>query len=379
MILAENPACNPSCRACHYKDLSYPDQLLRKQRWARAQLGRWESVLGEIFPAPDDERLGYREKSWLRSVATEGRVSFGMFRAVQGETRWEKEFISWDTCPLHSDAIRRTTERLGRALAEQAPGFASESLFGVWFGTPHLVLIANAHRAEEMRKLDWRSILEPPIRAAWFHQTNQVGKSVFGEGPILPLSGGPGVKIGPTDSPIRAFRQIARTLLDRARSEAVASLLEESPALLLDLYSGTGEIARRLPPGVGWIGIESSKEGTAYAGTLRPDAARIHRAYLGLIEHRLRDASVLSLIPERYGLYINPPRPGLGEAGREVVLELLRARPPTSIAYLSCSASSLARDLRAFEEAGFKVESLQPYDFFPQTEHFETLALIRAP
>ena len=46
------------------------------------------------------------------------------------------------------------------------------------------------------------------------------------------------------------------------------------------------------------------------------------------------------------------------------------------IAYLSCSPGSLARDLRALAGSGFRVERALPFDFFPGTDHVETLALL---
>ena len=43
------------------------------------------------------------------------------------------------------------------------------------------------------------------------------------------------------------------------------------------------------------------------------------------------------------------------------------------ILYLSCDPPTLARDLRAMQEAGYRVARLQGYDMFPQTMHIETL------
>jgi 23S rRNA (uracil1939-C5)-methyltransferase len=49
---------------------------------------------------------------------------------------------------------------------------------------------------------------------------------------------------------------------------------------------------------------------------------------------------------------------------------------PARLAYLSCSAGTLARDLAVFEAADYLVLGVRPYDFFPGTHHVEALALL---
>jgi len=301
----------------------------------------------------------------MRRSYANGSLSFGMIRAANVEGSWEKEFISWDHCPIHTVPIQQTLEKLRKVLGHE--------LHGVWVGSPHLVLVGNDPAPESLSKIDWGNVLIPPLDRVWFHQTSQVGKKVFGAGEIQQIFGPPADSL----HPIRAFRQVARTLLTEARGKALKSLLRKDPALVLELYCGTGELSLLLPKETAWLGIEHSKEAVAYANSLRSGGGAGHSAFEGAVEQRLRDRRVLEKIQGSYALFINPPRPGLMEGGREQVRALIHEKPPTSVAYLSCSASSLARDLEMFAAEGFEVESLQPYDFFPQTEHFETLALLR--
>ena len=378
--LASNPDCNPECRACHYKHLDYPEQLARKQRWAEAQLSRWAHALAPIVPAPEAERTGYRFKSWLRSstehvALSDGLsfgLSFGMTRSRQVGGRWEKEFVSWNTCPLHAEPIREMITRLRRVLSESAAAFAETALAGVWFASPHLVILARQDDFNALAAVDWNNVLVAPFDRVWFHMNSQIGAKVFGHRPLVQLAG------PPLDSahPVRAFRQSAHTLLDRARGLALAHLLNSSPAQVLDLYCGTGELSLGLPAHVEWIGIEQAKEAVEFAASLRDRSRVVHRAFVGAVEQRLADPAVLRLIRSPYALYLNPPRCGLTPEATMQVMHLLRLHRAGSIAYLSCSASSLARDLAALEEGGYRVETLRPFDFFPQTEHFETLATL---
>jgi 23S rRNA (uracil1939-C5)-methyltransferase len=69
---------------------------------------------------------------------------------------------------------------------------------------------------------------------------------------------------------------------------------------------------------------------------------------------------------------VDPPRVGLtGKALRRTI-----AVGAPAVVYVSCNPASLARDLRAFIDAGYRVASLSPFDFFPHTPHLETLAIL---
>jgi tRNA/tmRNA/rRNA uracil-C5-methylase (TrmA/RlmC/RlmD family) len=88
----------------------------------------------------------------------------------------------------------------------------------------------------------------------------------------------------------------------------------------------------------------------------------------GRAEKALTDAT------SRYDVIIlDPPRSGLSGP----VLEALSADPPPLILYVSCLAESLARDLRRLSEAGYRVNHLEIFDFYPQTYHVELLAVLR--
>lgn len=69
---------------------------------------------------------------------------------------------------------------------------------------------------------------------------------------------------------------------------------------------------------------------------------------------------------------VDPPRAGLSE---EVRARILNDLPPR-IAYISCGPDTLARDLVTLTEA-YTVQSVQLFDFFPRTAHFESLTLLK--
>jgi tRNA/tmRNA/rRNA uracil-C5-methylase (TrmA/RlmC/RlmD family) len=78
-------------------------------------------------------------------------------------------------------------------------------------------------------------------------------------------------------------------------------------------------------------------------------------------------------LPQRADLVVlDPPRSGAGAR----VVRLVSAAEPRAIAYVACDPAALARDLKTFHGEGWIVRELRAFDLFPQTHHFETIALI---
>jgi 23S rRNA (uracil1939-C5)-methyltransferase len=76
----------------------------------------------------------------------------------------------------------------------------------------------------------------------------------------------------------------------------------------------------------------------------------------------------------RYDLVIvDPPRAGLAPAVTQALVE----RAPQLLLYVSCLPQSLARDLGPLTQAGYRVDHLELFDFYPQTYHVELLAVLR--
>ena len=68
-------------------------------------------------------------------------------------------------------------------------------------------------------------------------------------------------------------------------------------------------------------------------------------------------------------LLVDPPREGLPKKLCQDILAL----SPRSIVYISCSPSTLARDLHLLTQNHYRVRRIQPVNLFPQTPHLEAL------
>lgn len=144
----------------------------------------------------------------------------------------------------------------------------------------------------------------------------------------------------------------------------------QAPAELVDLYAGVGTFGLGVAPdGVPLTLVE-----------LHPQAVRDAHDNTGRLG-RLRDVVIAEAgaeaylrrysVPKRATVIVDPPRTGLERA---VVRGLLRDRP-SRLVYISCDPATLARDLRLLGEA-YEPTLIQPFDFFPQTPHVETLVVL---
>ncbi len=156
--------------------------------------------------------------------------------------------------------------------------------------------------------------------------------------------------------------------IDAADGEAAER--DEKRPRLVDAYCGIGTYSLPLAA-AGWQvhGIEQHPGAVELAG----DNARLN----GLGERcSFEAAAVAAVLEERLqgadALFLDPPRRGLEPRALEAVL----ANPPASLAYLSCDPATLARDLSrlAGEGGPYRLNWVQPIDFFPNTTHVECLA-----
>lgn len=138
--------------------------------------------------------------------------------------------------------------------------------------------------------------------------------------------------------------------------------------------------------GVGFFAIETADLVEKFAGVEldRPaiQAARQNAKNRSVGNGEFVDGRAEELLPgllQRFPasettILLDPPRAGCPPES----IALLRQTRPRQILYVSCHPATLARDLKLLaEEDLYRVESVTPYDMFPQTQHVECVADLR--
>jgi 23S rRNA (uracil1939-C5)-methyltransferase len=75
-------------------------------------------------------------------------------------------------------------------------------------------------------------------------------------------------------------------------------------------------------------------------------------------------------LPSPDVVVVDPPRAGLTPRAVRRVVEL----DPKRLVYVSCNPTTLAGNGKLFDEAGYKLVSVTPFDLFPHTPHVECVA-----
>ncbi len=145
---------------------------------------------------------------------------------------------------------------------------------------------------------------------------------------------------------------------------------------LIDLYCG-----------VGFFGIETADVVESFVGVeydqLAIKAARKNAEVRKIQNGEFISAKVEEALPEllkkfsaeKTSVILDPPRKGCWPE----TLRLLRETRPAQVIYVSCHPATMARDLNILCADGvFELARVQPLDMFPQTQHVECVADLRA-
>jgi len=179
-----------------------------------------------------------------------------------------------------------------------------------------------------------------------------------GQGHLVEQLGGVPVEVGAGEF-LQVNRAQAQAMYDR-----VAALANAAPGVrAIDLYAGLGGITFAL----------ARAGASVHAVEIDPAAVRAltrAAARAGLADRVTATAGDAAAIRRERPdvLVVNPPRRGLGSARTAVA-----ALGAPTIIYVSCGPDSLGKDLRVLVEAGWSIDTVEPFDLMPGTPQVETI------
>jgi 23S rRNA (uracil1939-C5)-methyltransferase len=376
------------CGGCTLQALADSAQGDWKQRFVEETLRRLAGYDGPVEPlARAPHPLGYRNRAVIPLERDrQGRLRAGYYR------RGSHQIVNLNHCPVLDprldtmigplkadlEASGWPVDRHGAAGASGA-GLRHLALrVGRRGGERLLTLIASHDALPGLRawadrwQERWPALvgvtlnLQPAPDNRLFGPINQL---VAGRDWLVDTFAGVELRLGP-DTFFQVYSEQAETLVPE-----LLDALGPPRGLLVEGYCGIGTLSLPLAR-AGWRlwGIEQHGATVALARGNAQRNGLTERCAFGEGDVALLLEQALERGPE--AVLLDPPRKGLNGA---VLDTLARHRPPL-ILYVSCDPATLARDLAHLtSQAGYRIHRVRPFDFFPNTSHVETLAVLRLP
>jgi len=133
--------------------------------------------------------------------------------------------------------------------------------------------------------------------------------------------------------------------------------------------------------GIGFFTLPLAKRGHFIEGSdvnvKAINDADYNKTLNGIDNVSFTKASAYNQLKSRLGelidlVVLDPPRSGLDNGE----VELLSSLKPERIIYISCNPSTLARDVGALVNKGYKLKSTRLIDLFPQSYHIESISTL---
>ncbi len=364
---------HPDCGGCPWISFSPAAQIREKEAILREALARTGGLADpSIEPAVTAAHpFGWRARARLNVDRTRKEIRLGFHREGTGVVHPIR------ACPVLVPALSRLIAPLTEALNAEADRFAG-------LAEGHLQSGDASEPPLAALDLEWAD----PGAVKRLHQALGRGGTPahvvarVRKGRKRIVFGGETVHFRLGDLVLQAGDEA----FTQSNAEMNVQLVEEvtrfvrglrpEPERVFDLYTGIGNFALPVAfalPESRVFGVEGNPAAVRDARANATAAGMSGRVKF-LEESAERGLELLEGAGGKPDLVIlDPPRTG---ASREVVKRTV-GLGPAAVLYISCDPVTLARDLKVFASEGYRALRLAPFDFFPQTPHLETLAVLR--
>jgi 23S rRNA (uracil1939-C5)-methyltransferase len=359
------------CGGCQYQHIDYPAQVRYKSEILRETLKRTAKLeLQSEIQVHSSQPWHYRNRTRMHVAHTPGfQLGYRRYGSHQ--------LLPIEQCPISSPLVNQAIQAVWNfGNAARVP----QSIHGIQFFADHddRQMLVELYVRTGTNARDCQ-----PFAAALHELLPAVsGVAVFASAandddsrqfaPLTTVQPDPGQAIGADflnyhvgDHTFRvgagSFFQTNRFLIGDLIRAAIPELTGRAA---IDLYAGVGLFASALSLRFDQVlAVEASAHSAA---DLRHNAASNVKPIRATTETFLSERGP-TLAPDF--IIVDPPRPGLGE---KTARALGRMSVPC-VTYVSCDPATLARDLLALLESGFRVVQAHLVDLFPQTAHMETV------
>jgi tRNA/tmRNA/rRNA uracil-C5-methylase (TrmA/RlmC/RlmD family) len=334
-----------TCGGCQLQHLSYPFQLETKRSVLERALTReGVEVPSDIEVIGSSEEWRYRWRGEFHRVQQRPELGF--------KARSTYQVVGVSDCLIHHTAITGALAAVAEAAQRSGPRVQTVQMTVGDEGRQLLVDTRPDHSVSaELAANASAGSREPVVLTDEATSISYRGR----EFRVFPDS----------------FMQVNQASLESLYEPVVDWIGPEVAGQhVVDAYGGIGILSLRLADLGATVTVIESNPVSARLCQLHAEMYAPSRVSVvcGPVEREI------SLAAPAAAVVVDPPRAGLAP---EVRGWLGLAGPPT-VAYLSCEVSALARDLKTLCGLGpYQLTQLRLVDMFPQTYHFETVALLR--
>ena len=317
-----------TCGGCQYQHLPYEKQLEWKTRQVGELLWHMVGIEAEVKATiPSPKQWGYRSKITPHFQRPKPGEDFPIgFLEFNRRTR----LVDVYNCPIAMDEINEVLQPIRDDVKRRAAEYKKGAT---------LLLRATEDRVET----DHRAPISEKVGDLKF---NFLAGDFFQNNPFI---------------------------LDSFTGHAAEQAKGPNQKYLLDAYCGSGLFGLTLAKNFEQVvGIELSETSADWARRNAKTNGIENASFIASSAEAL--FADITFPPEQTSVLIDPPRKGCSVD----FLHQLFDFGPSRVVYVSCNPATQMRDLKSFLEKGYKIESIQPFDLFPQTRHLEcVIALSR--
>ncbi len=375
------------CGGCDFMMAAYSEQLNLKRNMVKEVIERvgkisdQSYILHSVTGAESlEESLYYRNKVIQPFAKSKGKIISGFYK------KRTHDVVDNESCLIQSDLSNKIIKKLKEIVQNESITVYDEKSHSGYLrnvmvrvnkkNDAMVVLICNGSVNEKIKKAAVElSKLFKEIKSIYVSvntkRTNVVlgseNQLILGEKFIVEELFGLKFNISPL-----SFFQVNLKQTEKLYSLAIGLISDIKNKIILDAYSGTGTIGMLAAQKAKYVYCVEENRHASEDGVKSSKSNGITNIEFinKKMENAIYDFENKEIKIDT--IIFDPPRSGISEN----ILNECTKWGINEIVYISCNASTFARDMYILKNSGFRLEEVYPVDMFPHTNHIEIAAKI---